>query len=93
MTVTPHHGPGTPSSGRALALVAASTGTSPGMPAGSPTGTAHGTSPVPCAARPSTGFVHLDGPCRCFVGGPAPEFAPSRPLPTTSPRRHLAVAP
>ncbi len=31
---------------------------------------------VPCAARPSTGFVHLDGPCRCFVGGPAPEFAP-----------------
>lgn len=32
---------------------------------------------VPCAARPSTGFVHLDGPCRCFAGGPAPEFAPS----------------
>lgn len=31
---------------------------------------------VPCAARPSTGFVHLDGPCRCFAGGPAPEFAP-----------------
>ena len=31
---------------------------------------------MPCAARPSTGFVHLDGPCRCFVGGPAPEFAP-----------------
>ena len=31
--------------------------------------------PVPCAARPSTGFVHLDGPCRCFVGGPPPEFA------------------
>ncbi|WP_024285775.1 hypothetical protein [Cellulomonas sp. KRMCY2] len=31
---------------------------------------------VPCAARPSTGFVHLDGPCRCFFGGPAPEFAP-----------------
>ncbi|MDO8106562.1 hypothetical protein Q6348_05055 [Isoptericola sp. b441] len=31
---------------------------------------------VPCAARPSTGFVHLDGPCRCFTGGPAPEFAP-----------------
>ncbi|MCV2394960.1 hypothetical protein OEB99_11640 [Actinotalea sp. M2MS4P-6] len=35
---------------------------------------------VPCAARPSTGFVHLDGPCRCFVGGPAPEFAPSPDL-------------
>lgn len=31
---------------------------------------------VPCAARPSTGFVHLDGPCRCFAGGPPPEFAP-----------------
>lgn len=29
---------------------------------------------VPCAARPSTAFVHRDGPCRCFVGGPAPEF-------------------
>ncbi|HWS57747.1 MAG TPA: hypothetical protein VN257_04350, partial [Actinotalea sp.] len=34
---------------------------------------------VPCAARPSTGFVHLDGPCHCFAGGPAPEFAPLRP--------------
>jgi len=32
--------------------------------------------PVPCAARPSTNFVHLDGPCHCFIGGPAPEFAP-----------------
>ncbi|NTW42218.1 MAG: hypothetical protein HGA44_20460 [Cellulomonadaceae bacterium] len=32
--------------------------------------------PVPCAARPSTGFLHLDGRCRCFFGGPAPEFAP-----------------
>lgn len=30
--------------------------------------------PVPCAARPSTSFRHLDGPCRCFFGGPAPEF-------------------
>jgi hypothetical protein len=30
--------------------------------------------PVPCAARPSTGFIHRDGACRCFVGGPAPEF-------------------
>lgn len=36
--------------------------------------------PVPCAARPSTGFVHLDGPCRCFFGGPPPEFA-QQPLP------------
>ncbi|MFS0705981.1 hypothetical protein AB6N23_15830 [Cellulomonas sp. 179-A 9B4 NHS] len=33
--------------------------------------------PVPCAARPGTTLWHLDGPCRCFVGGPAPEFAPS----------------
>ena len=32
---------------------------------------------VPCAARPSTGFVHLDGPCHCFIGGPPPEFSPS----------------
>ena len=29
---------------------------------------------VPCAARPSTRYRHLDGPCRCFVGGPAPEY-------------------
>ena len=34
------------------------------------------TGSVPCAARPSTRFVHLDGSCRCFVGGPAPEFPP-----------------
>lgn len=27
---------------------------------------------VACAARPSTRFAHRDGPCRCFVGGPAP---------------------
>ena len=41
---------------------------------------------VPCAARPSTAFVHLDGPCRCFFGGPAPEFAtpPSTLLPHAS---------
>ncbi len=30
--------------------------------------------PTPCAAHPGTGFVHLDGPCHCFAGGPAPEF-------------------
>jgi len=35
---------------------------------------------VPCAARPSTAFVHLDGACHCFVGGPAPEFAPMHDL-------------
>lgn len=33
---------------------------------------------VPCAARPATGYRHYDGPCRCFVGGPAPEFPPAR---------------
>lgn len=44
---------------------------------------AHATAPgdaaagVPCAARPSTRYRHLDGPCRCFVGGPAPEFPPA----------------
>ena len=32
---------------------------------------------VPCAARPGTPFRHLDGPCQCFFGGPAPEFPPS----------------
>lgn len=33
--------------------------------------------PVPCVARPSSLLWHLDGACRCFFGGPAPEFAPS----------------
>ncbi len=32
---------------------------------------------VPCAARPSTGFRHYDGPCQCFFGGPAPVFPPA----------------
>ncbi len=32
---------------------------------------------VPCAARPTTGFRHLDGACQCFVGGPAPTFPPA----------------
>lgn len=37
---------------------------------------------VPCAARPSTGFRHYDGPCQCFFGGPAPVFPPAvNPLP------------
>ncbi|NMR20386.1 hypothetical protein [Cellulomonas fimi] len=31
--------------------------------------------PVPCAARPWTDFVHLDGSCACFYGGPAPLFS------------------
>jgi len=30
---------------------------------------------VPCAAHPWTDFVHLDGVCACFYGGPAPAFA------------------
>lgn len=39
------------------------------------------TRPVPCAARPSTTFVHRDGSCRCFIGGPAPEFTtPAHPV-------------
>lgn len=29
--------------------------------------------PSPCYAKPGTDLVHLDGGCRCFVGGPAPE--------------------
>ena len=42
----------------------------------------HGPAPVemlgvPCAARPSTGFRHYDGPCQCFFGGPAPVFPPA----------------
>lgn len=40
----------------------------PGLPTGG----------VPCAARPSTGYRHHDGPCLCFVGGPAPEYPASR---------------
>lgn len=40
---------------------------------------------VPCAARPSTGFIHPEGACRCFVGGPPPQFAPAQvPLRTAS---------
>ena len=35
------------------------------------------TTPVPCAARPGTPFRHVDGPCQCFFGGPAPEFPPT----------------
>lgn len=46
---------------------------------------------IPCAARPSTGFVHRDGRCLCFAGGPAPEFAaPPRLGPA---RPHLTLAP
>ncbi len=40
---------------------------------------------IPCAARPATGYRHYDGPCRCFVGGPAPEYPPTRrPGPETT---------
>lgn len=37
---------------------------------------------VPCAAHPSTGARHFDGPCRCFFGGPAPAF----PTPPDAPQ-------
>lgn len=43
---------------------------------------------VPCVARPSTRYVHRDGPCRCFAGGPAPEF----PASTDPARASLTVA-
>lgn len=78
MTVTSFHGPLAPPAGPALTLVA---------------GGVERPSPVPCAARPSTGFVHRDGRCQCFAGGPAPEFAPSRqPAATHGTRHHLSVA-
>jgi hypothetical protein len=32
---------------------------------------------VACAARPYTSFVHVDEPCQCFYGGPAPVHAPT----------------
>ncbi|UCN14847.1 MULTISPECIES: hypothetical protein [Cellulomonas] len=32
---------------------------------------------VPCAARPGTPLHHPDGACRCFAGGPRPEFLPT----------------
>ncbi|MGW6130157.1 hypothetical protein ACWFNE_09040 [Cellulomonas sp. NPDC055163] len=35
---------------------------------------------VPCAARPYASLVHTDGACRCFTGGPPPEYAAPRPL-------------
>lgn len=35
---------------------------------------------VPCAARPATRFRHLDGPCRCFVGGPPPVYPSAGPV-------------
>jgi hypothetical protein len=44
------------------------------------------TGTLPCAARPHSGLVHRDGPCRCFVGGPAPEH-------DTRPQQRVAWAP
>jgi hypothetical protein len=38
------------------------------------------TGPVPCAAGPGTGaaqYVHPEGICACFWGGPAPVRAPA----------------
>jgi len=43
--------------------------------------------PVPCAARPSTGYVHLDGACRCFAGGPAPLYGNDRDVWSDDPDR------
>lgn len=39
------------------------------------------TTGIPCVARPGTAFRHLDGPCQCFIGGPAPQFGPSQGVP------------
>lgn len=36
------------------------------------------TAAVPCAARPYASLVHVDGACRCFTGGPPPEYAAPR---------------
>ena len=30
-----------------------------------------------CIALPARRLIHRDGPCRCFFGGPAPEYAPA----------------
>lgn len=38
-----------------------------------------GPAAVPCAARPYASLVHVDGACRCFAGGPPPEYA-TRPV-------------
>jgi hypothetical protein len=48
-----------------------------------PADTAHPAA-QPCVAHPHAGLVHRDGPCRCFVGGPAPEHEPERSLPSAS---------
>lgn len=45
------------------------------MPSTVPTQSAHA-AVHPCVARPHAGLIHRDGPCRCFVGGPAPEHEP-----------------
>ncbi|MCC2333754.1 hypothetical protein [Cellulomonas wangsupingiae] len=42
-----------------------------------PSALAGATTWVPCAAHPGAQLRHLDGPCRCFFGGPPPEFPPS----------------
>lgn len=34
-----------------------------------------------CVARPAMGFIHHDGPCRCFSNGPRPEFPLSSGVP------------
>lgn len=34
---------------------------------------------IPCAARPSTDFFHLNSPCECFVGGQPPQYQREAP--------------
>lgn len=46
----------------------------PAMPHPAGSGQAGGPAGVPCAARPATGFRHLDGVCECFFGGSPPAF-------------------
>ena len=48
---------------------------------------------VACAARPNTSFVHLDAPCQCFFGGPAPVHAtPSDESPLAVPLEPVTTA-
>lgn len=67
VTVSEIGGCGTSSSAPTLSLVAVADAPSAAQ-----------VTAVPCVARPSTAFRHLDGACRCFVGGAAPEL-PSGP--------------
>lgn len=37
-----------------------------------------------CVAHPGRNLVHRDGPCRCFFGGPGPEYPPAPQTPPLS---------